>query len=137
MNHPRKLIVVFGATGTQGGSVVRSLLQDPQFSVRAITRDIHKPSALALKAKGCEVVSVRTTFLLISLPGSLIDFDNRCADLNFQANLNDKNSLVSALKDAYGAFAVTNFWEQSSAEAETAQGKNVADAAKVRIRHFK
>jgi hypothetical protein len=45
--------------------------------------------------------------------------------------LNDKKSLISVLKGAYGAFAVTNFWEQSSAEAETNQGKNVADAAKV------
>lgn len=57
-----KLIVVFGATGTQGGSVVASILQHPilsqQFKIRGITRDPSKPEALALQAKGVDVVKV-------------------------------------------------------------------------------
>lgn len=50
-----------------------------------------------------------------------------------QADLNDKKSLSSAFKGAYGAFSVTNFWETGKADVEEAQGKNVADAAKVSL----
>jgi uncharacterized protein YbjT (DUF2867 family) len=59
----KRTIVVFGATGKQGGSVVRSLLKDPksasQFHVKAVTRDVSKDSAKALQTLGAEVVSVR------------------------------------------------------------------------------
>lgn len=58
----KQTIVVFGATGKQGGSVVRSLLKDPRsaskFHVKAVTRDIAKDSAKALATLGAEVVSV-------------------------------------------------------------------------------
>jgi uncharacterized protein YbjT (DUF2867 family) len=57
-----KIITVFGATGNQGGSIVRAVLADPvlskEYTVRAITRDTSKASAQALKAKGAEIVSV-------------------------------------------------------------------------------
>lgn len=57
-----KLIVVFGATGTQGGSVVASILQHPtlsqQFKIRGVTRDPSKPEVLALKDKGVDFVKV-------------------------------------------------------------------------------
>lgn len=39
------------------------------------------------------------------------------------------------LKGAYGAFAVTNFWETGDPDVELKQGKNVADAAKVCFCH--
>jgi uncharacterized protein YbjT (DUF2867 family) len=62
-----KLITVFGATGNQGGSVVRAILNDPalsrEFKVRGITRDVSKPAAKSLAAKGVELVSVRNTLL--------------------------------------------------------------------------
>ncbi|KAI9870346.1 MAG: hypothetical protein M1830_004352 [Pleopsidium flavum] len=110
----KKLLVVFGATGGQGGSVVKSILGDPktaaQFAVRAVTRDASKPNAQDLAAKGAEVVT---------------------------ANLDDKSSLRSALKGAYAVFAVTNYWEKMSAEVEVQQGKNVADVAKeLSVEHF-
>lgn len=35
----KKIIVVIGATGTQGGGIVRDLLKDGEFAVRAITRN--------------------------------------------------------------------------------------------------
>jgi len=58
----KQTIVVFGATGKQGGSVVKTLLNDPKtaakFHVKAVTRDVTKDSAKALTALGAEVVSV-------------------------------------------------------------------------------
>ena len=58
----KKILVVFGATGGQGGSVVRSILSDPKtkasFTVRGVTRDPSKPSAKAIEALGAETVTV-------------------------------------------------------------------------------
>ncbi|XP_049631847.1 nmrA-like family domain-containing protein 1 [Suncus etruscus] len=99
----KKIIVVFGATGAQGGSVARALLESKKFTVRALTRDVTRPKALALKDLGAEVV---------------------------KGDLNDVASMESALKGAYGAFVVTNFWDHNSKEKEVCQGKMVADAAK-------
>ncbi|GJP96743.1 hypothetical protein CBS115989_4409 [Aspergillus niger] len=107
MSQEKKLFVVFGATGIQGGSVARAILADPiaskQFNVRAITRDPSKPAARSLAQQGAELM---------------------------KADLEDKDSLRLALKDAYAVFAVTNFWETFDAAAETRQGMNVADVAK-------
>jgi uncharacterized protein YbjT (DUF2867 family) len=56
----KKILVVFGATGNQGGSVINSILSDPntteQFQIIGITRDPSKPSALALAEKGVRLV---------------------------------------------------------------------------------
>jgi uncharacterized protein YbjT (DUF2867 family) len=58
-----KLITVFGATGNQGGSVIRTIIGDPQlskeFRVRAVTRDLSKPKAQALADQGIELIQVR------------------------------------------------------------------------------
>ena len=58
----KRLITVFGATGTQGGSVVDTFLNDPKLNtewlVRGVTRDIAKDSSKKLAQKGVEVVSV-------------------------------------------------------------------------------
>lgn len=58
----KKILVVFGATGAQGGSVIRSILGDPKtaqaYTIRAVTRDTSKPAALELSSAGCEVVKV-------------------------------------------------------------------------------
>ncbi|EFE32332.1 NmrA family transcriptional regulator, putative [Trichophyton benhamiae CBS 112371] len=110
----KKLLVVLGATGKQGGSVINSILGDEkaaaQFSIRAITRDPSKQSAQALAKRGVECV---------------------------KADLNSKESLIEAFKGAYAVYAVTNFWETGSAETEIRQGKNIADAAKLTgVSHF-
>ena len=101
----RKVIAVVGATGAQGGGLVRSILADPNggFACRAITRDPNKPAAQALAKAGAEVV---------------------------KADLDDAASLTRAFTGAYGAYCVTNFWEHFSGEKEKAQARNMAEAAK-------
>jgi uncharacterized protein YbjT (DUF2867 family) len=101
----KKIIAVIGATGAQGGGLVRAILSDPEgeFAVRAITRDPNSEKALALAKSGAEVV---------------------------KAELDDVESLRKAFEGAYGAFCVTNFWEHFSPEKEIAQAKNQAEAAK-------
>jgi hypothetical protein len=58
-----KIITVFGATGQQGGSVIRTILQDEylskEFKIRGITRDTSKSAAQSLLKQGVELVSVR------------------------------------------------------------------------------
>ena len=51
-----------------------------------------------------------------------------------QGDLDSKDSLREAFKDAYAAYAVTNYWESMSADKEVQQGKNVVDAAKVTMK---
>jgi uncharacterized protein YbjT (DUF2867 family) len=46
-SHSKKLIAVIGATGQQGGSVVRALQAQGQFKVRALTRNPDKHRGLA------------------------------------------------------------------------------------------
>jgi uncharacterized protein YbjT (DUF2867 family) len=100
-------IVVTGATGQQGGAVVRSLSR--AFHVKAITRDPKKPEAQALTSLGVEVVA---------------------------ADLLDQSSLERAFVGAHGVFALTNFWDGIAtgkpvgAAGEVRQGKNLVDAAK-------
>jgi uncharacterized protein YbjT (DUF2867 family) len=101
----KKVIAVVGATGAQGGGLARAILADPSsgFACRAITRDPSKDKAQALAREGAVVV---------------------------QADLDDADSLKKAFAGAYGAYCVTNFWEHFSAEKETAQARNMAEAAK-------
>ncbi|XP_068102556.1 nmrA-like family domain-containing protein 1 isoform X2 [Hyperolius riggenbachi] len=99
----KKVIVVFGATGAQGGSVASALLEDGTFAVRAVTRDPTKPAAEKLKEAGAEVVA---------------------------ADLDDEKSLEAALSGAYGTFVVTNYWEHLDQDKEVAQGKRIADVTK-------
>jgi uncharacterized protein YbjT (DUF2867 family) len=47
MSNPKKLIAVVGATGQQGGAVLRALQASGQFKVRALTRNPAKHSQLA------------------------------------------------------------------------------------------
>jgi uncharacterized protein YbjT (DUF2867 family) len=101
----KKIIAVTGATGAQGGGLVRAILNDSgsEFAVRAITRDPNSEKAVALAKSGVEVV---------------------------QADLDDKESLINAFRGAYGAYCVTNYWEHFSPEKEIAQARNLAEAAK-------
>ena len=101
----RKIIAVVGATGAQGGGLVRAILNDTNggFTVRAITRDVQSDKAKGLAALGAEVVG---------------------------ADLDSPESLNKAFAETYGAFCLTNFWEHFSPERELAQAKAQAQAAK-------
>jgi uncharacterized protein YbjT (DUF2867 family) len=101
----KKVIAVVGATGAQGGGLVRAILNDKQggFAVRAITRDVQSDKAKGLAALGAEVVA---------------------------ADLDSPESLNKAFAGTYGAFCLTNFWEHFSPERELAQAKAQAQAAK-------
>ncbi|KAF5657520.1 nitrogen metabolic regulatory protein [Fusarium heterosporum] len=118
----KKLIVVIGATGGQGGSVVNTFLHDPGWLVRGITRNPSSLKAEVLKACGVELV---------------------------QADLDDRASLSNVFQDANAIFAVSDFWgiyndpnrknpkpgqprNEWAKEQETQQLKNIIDeAAKV------
>jgi len=104
MKH-KPLIAVIGATGAQGGGLARAILDDPDspFAVRAITRHADSEKALALAAKGAEVVT---------------------------ADLDDEASLERAFHGVHGAYFVTNFWEHFSPEREDSQARNLAQAAR-------
>ncbi|GHG67832.1 NmrA/HSCARG family protein [Streptomyces griseocarneus] len=117
----QKIIAVVGATGAQGGGLVRAILADRDggFAVRAITRNTGSAKARALAELGAEVVA---------------------------ADLDDEAALRAAFEGAYGAFVVTNFWEQrpeddararTAAQMELAQAGNAARAAKAAgVRHL-
>ena len=57
------ILTVFGATGVQGGSIIRAVALDSvlskTFKIRAITRDTSASSAQELMKQGIEVVTVR------------------------------------------------------------------------------
>ena len=59
-----KILAVFGASGNQGGSVIRTVLADPtlskEFRIRAVTRDESKASIKELAERGVEIVKART-----------------------------------------------------------------------------
>ncbi len=97
-------IAVIGATGAQGGGLVRALLADPalRFCPRALTRHPDSPAALALTRLGAEVV---------------------------RADLDKPDTLITAFAGTQGVFAVTNFWEHHSPETERRQARHIAEAA--------
>jgi uncharacterized protein YbjT (DUF2867 family) len=56
----KQLLVIFGATGNQGASIIDFVLADPELSnryaIRGLTRDPSSSASQALKQKGVEVV---------------------------------------------------------------------------------
>jgi uncharacterized protein YbjT (DUF2867 family) len=101
----KKIIAVLGATGAQGGGMVRAILNDPAsgFAARAVTRDVNSEKAKELAKLGAEVVT---------------------------ADVDDPASIEKAFRGAYGAFCVTFFWAHYSPEKEVAEAKAMAEAAK-------
>lgn len=113
----KKIIVVVGATGNQGGSVARTFLELPNWHTRCLTRNPSSEASQTLKALGAEIV---------------------------QGSLFDPSSLSVAFEGAHAIFLNTNFFEVYQAESvkgdpekasqvafdsDFAAGKNAALAA--------
>jgi uncharacterized protein YbjT (DUF2867 family) len=103
-----KIIVVTGATGNQGGAVVKHLI-NTGFTIKAVSRNRQGKGADKLRQMGVEVVS---------------------------GDLDKAETLTPILKGAYGVYSIQNNWT-SSIDVEIAQGKALANAAKAaKIKHF-
>jgi len=121
----RKLFVITGITGNQGGSVAQTFLNDPEmkskYRLRGISRQSSSNQVFNLKSRGVEMI---------------------------QADLHNASSLVTAFAGASVIFSVTDFWKpfleptnQAKAreqgkdigefgyKLEYEQGRNIADAA--------
>jgi nucleoside-diphosphate-sugar epimerase len=81
MTSSTHIITVFGATGNQGGAVARSLLKNPSFKVRALTRNPSSAASQALAAQGAQI---------------------------HQANGFSSESMVEAFRGSWGAFVNIN-----------------------------
>lgn len=105
-----KLLVVFGATGNQGGSVIDCVLNDAvladEYQIRAVTRNTASPAARALQQKGkVDVV---------------------------EGDSEDVSSLKRVLKGAHTIYSLTTtIYDERLEERELSQGKAIADAAVV------
>ncbi|KAF9893201.1 NmrA-like domain-containing protein 1 [Aspergillus nanangensis] len=102
-----KKLVIFGATGQQGHSMLTTVHEDPilskQYSLRAITRDTSSATAQSIANKGIEVV---------------------------QADVKDPATLPAALKDANTVILTTpTEYTPDLKEREYRVVKSVGDAA--------
>lgn len=103
-----KTVLVTGATGRQGGAVIRHMLPKG-WKLRALTRNAGSHAARDLADQGVEVV---------------------------QGDLEDRTSLEQAVRGVYGVYSVQDFWTVGS-KREVQQGKNIADVArKAGVEHF-
>ncbi|MBC3839206.1 NmrA/HSCARG family protein [Streptacidiphilus sp. 4-A2] len=101
-------ILVLGATGRQGGSTARELL-DRGWEVHALVRDPHAPAARKLADHGAVLV---------------------------HGDLDDPASLHNAMRGAHGVFSVQTFTTPEGVAGEERQGRSVADvAARERVAH--
>ena len=108
MSNADKTVLVTGATGRQGGAVVRHVLPKG-WRLRALTRNPQSHAAQSLAREGVELV---------------------------QGDMEDATSLARAAAGVYGIYSVQDFWAVG-ARREVHQGKNVADAAKkAGVKHF-
>jgi len=100
----KPLVVVVGATGSQGGSVIEHLLKTKKYSLRGITRKVDGDASKKLISQGVEMAA---------------------------ADIRDKDALTKAFAGADFLYAVTNFWDPETMKKhdEVAQGKTLVDAA--------
>jgi len=98
----KKTILVIGATGNQGSSVIRALTKFPEFAVRGLVRQPSSETAKRLSQSGVELV---------------------------QGDLDDRKSLENAMKSVYGVFSYQNMNDGTQKEED--RGKRVAHTAKL------
>ncbi|TDZ39376.1 NmrA-like family domain-containing protein 1 [Colletotrichum spinosum] len=123
-----RTIVVIGATGKQGGGVVRALLaSDQDWHVRALTRDVS---------------SSRAQYLLSDCSRYIEDDVGRLTLV--QGHVYDLSSLQAAFSGAYGVFAITSevypgktLIDEAEMAHEIEAGRNMVSAAEeAGIEHF-
>src|SRR5215475_10354052 len=108
MTQTGKTVLITGATGRQGGAVLRHMLPKG-WRLRALTFRADPASLQRLASQGIEVV---------------------------KGDLEDPASLERATRGVYGVYSVQDFWAVG-AKREVQQGKNMADAArKAGVEHF-
>jgi uncharacterized protein YbjT (DUF2867 family) len=108
MKNSDRTVLVTGATGRQGGAVIRRLLPGG-WKLRALARRPESPAAQELARQGIEVM---------------------------KGDLEDPSSLAGAVRGAHGVYSVQDFWS-AGAKREVEQGKNLAEAArKAGVEHF-
>ena len=108
MSHSDQTVLITGATGRQGGAVIRHM-RPKGWKLRALTRNSSNAAAQDLARQGIEVI---------------------------QGDLDDPTSLERAVRGVYGVYSVQDFWTVG-AKREVQQGKNLADAAKkAGVAHF-
>jgi uncharacterized protein YbjT (DUF2867 family) len=109
MTNEDGVVLVTGATGRQGGSVLKHLQARGGWKLRALTRNPSEASARRLAGEGVEVV---------------------------KGDLEDMASLDNAVRGVHGVYSVQDFWSVG-ARREVQQGKNLADASKkAGVEHF-
>src|SRR5262249_60867293 len=101
----QKIIAVIGATGAQGGGLVRAIQNNRTgvYRARAIARDPQSAKAQELAGLGAEVVA---------------------------ADIDDEASLRRAFEGAHGVYCVTFYWAHFSPEKEMAEAAAMAPAYK-------
>src|SRR5207245_11413093 len=108
MSHSDQTVLVTGATGRQGGAVIRRMLPKG-WKLRALTRNPTTAAARDLTRQSVDVV---------------------------QGDLEDQASLERAAHGAYGIYSVQDSWAVG-AQREVQQAKNLANAAKkAGVGHF-
>jgi uncharacterized protein YbjT (DUF2867 family) len=108
MIHSGGSVLVSGATGRQGGAVIRHLLKN-NIDVKALSRTPDSIASQQLVSRGVTIVN---------------------------GDMSDPPSILNAMKDCVGVFSVQNFFEYGT-EKEIQFGKNMADAAKKSgVSHF-
>ena len=108
MSNADKIVLITGATGRQGGGVIRHMLPKG-WKLRALTRNPQSAASQHLARLGVEIV---------------------------RGDLEDPASLENPVRGVYGVYSVQDFWAVG-ARREIQQGKNLADVAKkTGVAHF-
>lgn len=103
-----KTIAIMGATGNQGGATVKAFhaLKESgnnHYKIRAISRDPHSEKAEAIKPLVDEIV---------------------------KADANNIDEMVAAFEGCYGAFLVSDFWQDMNVSNEMRVLRNLKEAVK-------
>ncbi|KAF7968903.1 hypothetical protein HWV62_28882 [Athelia sp. TMB] len=119
------LIVVCGATGIQGGSVIEALAEsDKPYRFRGLTRDTNKPVAWALASRGVEMLQV--DLKVENEPNVVEAFKG--ANISFvRLYVFIPKSYVDGLEFSQ---VVTNFWEHKNKQREIDEGQMLVRVSK-------